>query len=135
MIIIQNTYSRTSSGSNEAVELLTSGKLRPEEESEEKWVRCRKCSCKIALLTDKININHTNLHIFKNPSGIIFRIICFSNAPGSINISNYTEENTWFKGYLWSISICRACNNHLGWHYNSGNEEFYGLIADRLIGI
>lgn len=99
-----------------------------------KWVRCRNCHYKIALFSDKLYINDVHTHLFKNPAGIFFRVICFSNAPGSFNISEYTEDNSWFSGYSWSITICRSCNNHLGWHY-SGPSEFYGLIADRLSGI
>ncbi len=105
------------------------------EEIDGKWVRCRVCNYKIALLSDKIVINKSDNHIFKNPSGIYYRLICFSAAPGSINISEYTSEYSWFSGYSWSISLCRSCNSHLGWHYDSGSAEFYGLIADRLTGI
>jgi hypothetical protein len=103
--------------------------------SDRKWVRCRNCGFKIALATDKIRINDADHHIFKNPAGIFFTVVCFASAPGAINITGYTEENTWFTGYSWSISICAGCGNHLGWHYNSGVSGFYGLITYRLTGV
>lgn len=109
--------------------------LNLKEETDRKWVRCRNCHYKIALLSDKTYINNADIHIFENPAGIFYRVICFSAAPGSINISDYTEENTWFPGYFWSISLCRSCNNHIGWHYYSGEQKFFGLIADRLTGV
>lgn len=102
---------------------------------DQKWVRCRNCSLRIALQSDKVNINHADSHIFENPAGIFYRVICFTHAPGATNISEYTNDNTWFTGYSWSITICRSCNNHLGWHYISCSADFFGLIADRLIGI
>lgn len=109
--------------------------LNPHEVSDKKWTRCRNCHYKIALQSDKISINNADTHIFENPAGIFYRVVCFANAPGAITISDYTEENTWFTGCIWSITLCRSCNNHLGWHYISGSREFFGLIADRLTGI
>ena len=100
-----------------------------------KWVRCRNCNNKIALTSDKIRINDADTHLFKNPVGIFFTIMCFSSAPGIINITGHTDENTWFNGYSWSISICVNCGSHLGWHYLSGNDGFYGLITYRLRGV
>ena len=102
---------------------------------ERKWIRCRNCNYKITSLYEKIRIMESDSFIFRNPAGIFYRIICFSNAPGLVNITDYTDENTWFKGYLWSISLCSSCYNHLGWHYISESAQFYGLIADRLEGI
>jgi len=135
MEIIQEIYFRPSKIGFEFIESLPDEEQRTKEESDKKWVRCRNCNYKIALLSDKIIINNADTHIFENPGGIFFRVVCFSSAPGSINISDYTDEDTWFSGYLWSISLCRSCNNHIGWNYNSGSSEFYGLIADRLTGI
>jgi len=109
--------------------------ISDETAADKKWVRCRNCYFKIALTSDKIRINDAESHLFKNPSGIFFTIICFSSAPGAINITEHTEENTWFRNFLWSISICASCGSHLGWHYLSGTEGFYGLITYRLTGV
>jgi hypothetical protein len=106
-----------------------------ESESDRRWARCRHCRGKIALNAHRIQINQTDNYIFQNPSGIFFRVICFSTAPGAANITEYTEENTWFKGFAWSISLCRHCGSHIGWHYVSADQNFYGLVADRLYGV
>jgi len=122
-------------GESEFIESLNNEKFHLKEDCDKKWARCRNCHYKIALISDKTQINHVDNHIFKNPAGIFYRVVCFLNAPGTINITDYINENTWFEGYMWSITLCRSCNNHIGWHYSSGIDEFYGLIADRLTGI
>lgn len=106
-----------------------------EETTDKKWVRCRNCSSKVALIDDRIKISQADTYIFENPAGIIFRVVCFSKASGVTDVTGYTGENTWFAGYMWSVSLCSGCNSHLGWHYSSGSGDFYGLIADRLAGI
>lgn len=128
-------YFKPSKTGYEFNESLQDGDIKAKEGSDKKWVRCRNCNYKIALLADKIKIDNADTHIFENPAGIFFRVVCFSEAPGSIIISDYVDENTWFSGYLWSITLCRSCNSHLGWNYSSGSSGFYGLIADRLTGI
>ncbi len=105
---------------------------KDDEDSGKRWILCRNCSKKIALISDKIHMNNTDTYIFENPAGLFFRVICFSNAPGTVIITDYTEENTWFEGFLWSVCLCGTCGKHLGWHYSSGSYGFYGLIADRL---
>ncbi len=135
MEIIQEIYNRPEKSGIEFIGTEFFDESDIVDDKERKWVRCRKCHYKIAHISDKISINKTDTHIFKNPFGIYYRVICFSDAPGSINVSRYTVENTWFSGYAWSIIMCRSCNDHIGWHYDSGMGEFYGLIADRLTGI
>lgn len=113
----------------------TDNETESNQDTDRQWVRCRNCNYKIALASDKIRINDADTHLFKNPVGIFFKIICFSSAPGAVNITSHTNENTWFDGYAWSISICINCSSHLGWHYLSGETGFYGLITYRLTGI
>jgi hypothetical protein len=118
------------------IEELPAGEISDQEETQDQmWVHCRSCLHKIALQSDKINILNADNHIFENPAGIFYRLVCFSSAPGAVNITDYTDENTWFPGCLWSITLCRSCSNHLGWHYISESGDFFGLIADRLTGI
>lgn len=99
------------------------------------WIRCRNCNSKIARVSDRIDIDGVSVHILRNPAGIIFRVVCFSDADGVVNLTQYSEEYSWFSGFLWSVSLCRICGNHIGWHYTSGSRGFYGLIADRLAGL
>lgn len=135
MEITVNIYARDSNAGHDFSGFLSDELLRADHDSDKKWIRCRSCFNKVALVSDKIEVDNTEIHIFENPSGIFFRIICYSDAPGSVNISEYTDEATWFPGYSWSITLCRSCKNHIGWHYDSGYGKFYGLIADRLAGL
>ncbi len=132
---IEHLDAKPSVVQSEFIEYLPDDKTDQEETPDRKWVRCRSCHYKIALQSDKIKINQTDTHIFENPAGIFYRVICFTSAPGASIVSDYTDENTWFTGYLWGITLCRSCHNHLGWHYTSGSADFFGLIADRLTGI
>ena len=73
-------------------------------------------------------------HVFFNPAGVIFRVVCFAEAPGAADEGTPTDEFTWFKDYLWNFARCRGCGAHLGWRF-SGNDDpqvFFGLIKSRL---
>ncbi len=94
---------------------------------------CRNCGNLITTLDQIISQNGKHIHVFKNPSGIIFEIGCFLSTSGCIDVGESTMEHTWFSGYAWRISICSICNIHLGWRYSSGIKSFYGLILDRLL--
>lgn len=75
-------------------------------------------------------------HAFFNPAGLVFRILCFSEAPGAQDRGAPTDEFTWFPGYQWIIACCAGCGEHLGWRYLGGThpQGFFGLIKDRLTG-
>lgn len=109
--------------------------ITEEEPGIEKKILCRNCHAHITDKNEEISINESDYHLFKNPAGIYFRVVCFQNALGCKIISDYTEMHTWFDGYSWAIALCGICHSHLGWHYISLDRTFYGLIADRLTGI
>jgi len=93
---------------------------------------CRSCGNSITSRKYSLEIDEKHLHTFMNPSGLIFQITCFSEAPGCLIYGSYTDEFTWFAGYEWSVVLCRVCSQHLGWHYSSGGNGFFGLIMDNL---
>lgn len=43
-----------------------------------------------------------------------------------------TRAYTWFPGYAWRLALCAKCGLHLGWHYRSSGDDFFGLILNRL---
>lgn len=135
MNMIYDIYAESSGSAVESAIPVQLGEPETEETAGRKWVLCRNCASRVALVNDRIKVGNADTHIFENPAGIIFRVVCFSEASGAADITGYTDENTWFPGFIWCISLCRGCSSHLGWHYNSGSEDFYGLIADRLTGI
>ncbi|MBC2716851.1 MAG: hypothetical protein HF978_16225 [Desulfobacteraceae bacterium] len=98
------------------------------------FVLCRACKHKITTHQEIISVNGSHQHTFANPNGVIFDIGCYKTAPGCINTGPFTDEFSWFKGYMWRVSICASCLAHLGWLFLSAkNDLFSGLIIDRLI--
>lgn len=101
---------------------------------EETSVLCSTCKHKITIRREMISVNGAHQHTFANPNGIIFDIGCYKTAPGCLNTGPFTDEFSWFKGYMWRVSICASCFTHLGWLFlSSGNDYFFGLITDRVI--
>lgn len=72
--------------------------------------------------------------VFFNPAGHVFRLRCFTEAPGASDSGPPTDAFTWFKGYDWNFALCRGCSEHLGWRYTGAAAPplFWGLIKDRL---
>ncbi len=93
---------------------------------------CRLCGRYITSPASKIEMAGKNVHVFTNPAGYVFRIGCFSAAPGCMVTGEPTEEYTWFSSYAWSYALCAGCMEHLGWFYDSGKDSFFGLILERL---
>lgn len=102
---------------------------------EEQKILCKVCQSLITSPIHRIEVHGQHHHVFTNPSGLTFEIGCFSFVPGGIHGGTPTLEYTWFKGYLWQITLCRHCFAHLGWFYQSHREDhFTGLILKNLIG-
>lgn len=97
-------------------------------------ILCKQCMAYIANKDDIMAIEGSASHYKRNPAGIFFSIICLSSASGCTILGDYTSEHSWFLGYKWSIALCSSCVSHLGWHF-IGKGSFYGLIANRIIGI
>jgi hypothetical protein len=107
--------------------------LWKEKKKKKEFILCRSCSHIITSIDRKIEIDGQHAHTFTNPAGIVYRIGCFSEAPGCFNFGEPTEEFTWFPGFAWSYANCLKCFMHLGWFYQSGDRHFYGLILNHLI--
>jgi hypothetical protein len=112
--------------------------VKPATEQEEKEKRellilCRFCSSNITSPKNIIEVNGKPRHTFANPAGNTFTIGCFSSAGGCLNLGIPTTEYTWFPGHSWCYAMCSECSSHLGWHYQSADGSFYGLILNNLI--
>lgn len=99
-----------------------------EEEQIEKVVRCRQCDNEVTKPGFAIKPHE---HTFRNPAGYSFHILCYSDAPGALDLGASTDEATWFPKHAWSFAECGQCRNHLGWWY-VGPTRFVGLIATRV---
>jgi len=120
--------------SEEQIEEVSSKILQETEtEKEKESILCRNCKNEITSAEFTTAFNGQHAHIFKNPAGLTFHIGCFSRAWGCIVYGIPTYEYTWFAGFSWSVALCSNCLTHLGWHYQSGGNSFFGLILANLV--
>ncbi len=95
-------------------------------------ILCKQCMHRITSIDYIIAVNGSHQHFFTNPAGYPYEISCFSSAAGcKIDVMS-TFEYTWFRGYCWSLAFCSQCSLHLGWFYQSHEDNFFGLILNRL---
>ncbi|CAA7620447.1 conserved hypothetical protein [Magnetospirillum sp. LM-5] len=96
---------------------------------------CARCGALITRQDWAIVMNDAHEHVVFNPAGLVFRIVCFSQAPGAIGIGGFSGQFSWFKGYDWQLAACGQCRAHLGWRYAGDGPpaEFYGLIRANLV--
>ena len=99
---------------------------------EDHFIVCRNCGNRITTPEHIISVNGEHTHTFTNPDGFAYDIGCFSDAEGCNVYGEPTLEHTWFNSFKWSFSVCSGCLVHLGWHYERGEERFFGLILDLL---
>ncbi len=99
-----------------------------------KLILCRECLQVITDPRQKIMVRGGHMHTFANPNGIVFEIGCYRSAVGCGYVGQPTLEFSWFKGFMWRISVCSACLSHLGWLFIGADQNsFLGLIQNRLI--
>ena len=96
------------------------------------WLNCIRCDHKIALMSDRLEVSDKHEHTFINPAGVIYRVGCFTMAPGAVEVGDASGEFAWFRGHLWRCLCCRGCELHLGWSFISSASKFCGLILDQL---
>ena len=95
---------------------------------------CAACRALITRESARIAVQGDHEHSFFNPHGLVFRIGCFSEAPGCLPVGLPSSDFSWFPGHHWQIVHCRRCEAHLGWCFlNGGNPVFLGLILNRLV--
>jgi len=90
------------------------------------------CHQLVTHLDERIVVNGGTEHTVRNPYGIEFHIGCFKSAYGCRARGAATRAYTWFPGYAWRLALCAKCALHLGWHYRSNGDDFFGLILNRL---
>ena len=98
----------------------------------EEALYCKVCGKVVTFRRQELNVNGSFCHTFFNPAGIVFQLGCYKAAPGCNVAGIATSEFSWFKGYLWTFALCRGCDSHLGWFFDSGDAGFWGLILNRL---
>jgi hypothetical protein len=96
---------------------------------------CKGCQTKITNENQIIVMGGKNQQTFFNPTGMVFQISCFKEAPGCQTVGLPSSDFSWFSGYKWQIAHCHHCLTHLGWFFtHPQNPPFFGLILARLTG-
>lgn len=93
---------------------------------------CRACGGVVTDRGQRISVGGYHTHTFFNPAGIVYELGCFHQASGCFIDGEATAEFSWFAGHLWRFALCRWCQVHLGWFFEMGEKNFYGLILARL---
>lgn len=118
--------------------------IKPEQDSgsetetfspEDDRILCARCQAEITRRCWQVVRGGQLSHMFLNPAGHAFEVICFSQAQGVQPVGAAILEATWFSGYTWRVSVCAHCSQHIGWLYEavSGTDAFFGLIRPRLL--
>jgi hypothetical protein len=100
-------------------------------EAEPNEIYCAACGHLVTRTDWRMSVAGAHEHTFFNPAGIVFRVVCFKEAPGVGVRGDATAEFTWFDGYKWRIALCGGCAGHLGWRFEAG-DIFFGLIKSKL---
>ncbi|MEW6440192.1 MAG: cereblon family protein [bacterium] len=94
---------------------------------------CWTCGFEITSAACRARVLGRHVHTFANPHGYVYRIGCFTAAPGCLCDTGETSDFTWFAGYVWSIEVCGRCQVHMGWRFRRAEHIFHGLVLDRLV--
>ncbi|MEL0019277.1 MAG: cereblon family protein [Rickettsiales bacterium] len=94
-------------------------------------IYCSACGHLVTRTDWRIAMDSAHEHTFFNPAGIVFRVLCFKEAPGADAPGELTADFSWFDGHAWRIAICGGCGTHLGWRFE-GSSVFFGLAKPKL---
>ena len=111
---------------------------QPSESSEpttllERRLLCAACANFVTELRARIEVNGSHAHTFVNPAGVIYKIGCFSEAPGTVPRGEPSDHWAWFPDFVWQTLACSACFEHLGWSFRGADSSFVGLILERVV--
>jgi hypothetical protein len=104
-----------------------------DDSDEKRALCCAECRHPITRQRDRTEKNGQHHHVFANPHGYMYQIGCFAQAPGCLTTGGETSYFSWFPGYTWQIAICGNCLTLLGWAFRGTDNQFFGLIVDKLV--
>lgn len=95
---------------------------------------CAKCGHRVTRTRFRLSKGGSHDHVFFNPAGVMFEVLCFKEAEGVVDVGPSTEDHTWFPGYGWNFALCINCSDHLGWCFKGDGDPpvFFGLIRNKL---
>ena len=94
---------------------------------------CAACKHVVTDENQRIAVRGRHEHTFINPHGVTYHIGCFREAAGCATVGEATTEFTWFPAYIWRVALCANCQTHLGWRFQSLQDDFHGLVVNRLV--
>ena len=106
--------------------------LEPTDLDKEGYVYCARCAHAIAHVDDRIVVNGSHDHVFTNPHGYTHHLGCFRHAPGCAIHGRPEAADTWFPRFFWRLASCDGCGTHLGWSFERGENNFFGLILKNI---
>lgn len=105
--------------------------LLAEQQGPPRKLLCRDCRYVISDEGARISVAGCHTHTCVNPHGLVYRIGCFSRAPGCFAVGDACSAYSWFTDHAWQVTVCNGCGVHIGWRF-SGQSAFYGLIVRQL---
>ena len=105
-----------------------------DQEEADPAIRCAACGHILTRPRHRRSIDGKSDHVFTNPHGYTFRVLCFAEATGVGAVGTPSTEWPWFPDYEWRVATCRGCMAHVGWAFDKGDERFWGLIAAQIDG-
>ena len=95
---------------------------------------CGFCHAPIVRIDDTIPAGGGHQFHYTDPDGLQFQVGCYRQAPGCDIVGRVVAADFWFRGFSRQRAVCGDCNEHLGWHYQRGEQrDFFGLILDKLM--
>ncbi len=91
-------------------------------------LRCAVCDHLLAKQARRVYPEGSHRHGKVNPYGKVFELACFHPVTGCLGLGKPSAEFSWFEGCYWQMTVCGACQLHLGWDF-SGADQFSALIV------
>ena len=100
-------------------------------DEEAREIYCAACGHLVTRTDWRMTFDGAHEHTFFNPARILFRVLCFKEAPGAKVRGDATTEFSWFNGHAWRIAFCGGCATHLSWRFEV-TGVFFGLVKPKL---
>lgn len=101
-------------------------------------LNCSNCSRLVAHRKDVFSMSASGpMNAYVNPGGVVHETLTLHRAHSLYLAGISSDQDSWFPGYKWTICHCRGCGRHMGWKFNSLNDElkpqsFWGLTRSAL---
>lgn len=95
---------------------------------------CNYCRNSFCLKADVFQMSSSGIQCtFVNPSGYLHDLLTVKNVIGVLHGGAWSNQCSWFPGYVWQVLYCGSCQSHIGWAYKRTKnsdlkpKKFFGL--------